>query len=205
MTNNRGFIALPILIFAAAVAVGVAAYFGGYFDIVAKKATIESNKMGEVVVDETDASNGSTSLTAGWQTYRNEEYGFEVKYPEGWSLFRGDEGGFSIERDRPKQMKNSHEFSDGAIFVIEASSTEDVSWVKNKMGIFKGDLFSEYGFTGLKDVREEIGDESIFGYRTLLSDGIVAFKWSRANYEKSNDFAYDTYLLPILSTFRFIK
>ncbi|OGZ00014.1 MAG: hypothetical protein A2945_00670 [Candidatus Liptonbacteria bacterium RIFCSPLOWO2_01_FULL_52_25] len=84
MKNSKGFIALPLLIFAAAVAVGVAVYLGGYFDIVAKKATIESNKMGEVVVDETDASNGSISLTAGWETYRNEEYGFEMELPSRW-------------------------------------------------------------------------------------------------------------------------
>ncbi len=37
--HRQGFIALPILIFLAAVAVGAVGYFGGR-DIVAKKATI---------------------------------------------------------------------------------------------------------------------------------------------------------------------
>lgn len=33
------------------------------------------------------ASGSSTDPTADWKTYRNEQYGFEVKYPDGWKMF----------------------------------------------------------------------------------------------------------------------
>ncbi|MFC1613261.1 hypothetical protein ACFL23_02925 [Patescibacteria group bacterium] len=46
---------------------------------------------GDVVVE---TANGTEEVvgtdeidTSDWKTYRNEEYGFELMYPEGWSLF----------------------------------------------------------------------------------------------------------------------
>lgn len=35
---------------------------------------------------------GGAIDTSGWQTYRNEQYGFEVKYPPGWSQWYADSG-----------------------------------------------------------------------------------------------------------------
>ncbi len=56
------------------------------YDVSTLQATPTAEGPGEVIGDE----------TAGWKTYRNEEYGYEVKYPEDWINFGELLGGFNI-------------------------------------------------------------------------------------------------------------
>jgi len=93
---------------------------------------------GNVVVENGDIDTSDSSSTAlateDWLTYRNEEYGFEVRYPEGW----GDNYNISSYKDGIYQnifyvdnwgetQKEGAELYDGAYFKI--------SFITNKESI----------------------------------------------------------------------
>ncbi|HXF44477.1 MAG TPA: hypothetical protein VNK70_03380 [Candidatus Paceibacterota bacterium] len=91
--NRKGFANIVVVIIALVLLAGAGA---GY--LVVKKQKTETSPVspesGEVTVpfvgsvaDET--ADGSASLPQGWKTYRNEKYGFEIKYPPIWVATEG--------------------------------------------------------------------------------------------------------------------
>ncbi len=68
-----------ILVLSIIVSVGLVLGVAGYL---AGNEPIKQPQVSPVA--EPGATNQIVDETAGWQTYRNEEYGFEVSYPSGW-------------------------------------------------------------------------------------------------------------------------
>jgi len=73
----------------------------------------------------------------GWQTYRNEEYGFEFKYPEDWSVVREDPFQTN-ERSYSVTLSNVSRFSSLSDETLQNESFFDVSLLNSDPGLKDG-------------------------------------------------------------------
>jgi hypothetical protein len=105
---------LTVFILATIVGGGILVYLRNFEKEMISTTTFPEIKRPEKVEKETS----KTEETANWKTYKNEDYGFEVKYPEGWVIEEGKIGDespspvFSIHKEEENPEKEIVSFID---------------------------------------------------------------------------------------------
>lgn len=151
-----------------------------------------------------------TDETADWQTYRNEEYGFEIKYPKNWGIKEqyNIEEGAAIAFDIIGEKTIESEAYPLTIEIQKQTILRDKAveeWLRSKEDVdFKIDVIGTQAVNN-KTATIVKADLALIGIEygaILVSDGYVYSIYVSG----AQDFAKDTEraLYKMLSTFKFI-
>ena len=176
-------------------------------------APLPSEAPVEERITETPSATPTPDPTAEWKTYRNDEYGFEIKYPAEW-LVREDthalkEGDLFSAIIIGETQRQDTEFYDGAQIIIgmPIRTEEDInSWVKNYYPIenINGEPnhFSEETIGNLVFQKVYTCGLGCFTYYNLKNNDLVFRLLTSAEGPKKE--IYQQTLQTILSTFKFL-
>lgn len=139
--------------------------------------------------------------TSDWKTYRNEEYGFEVRYPSDWYKFEDSQGIqlSSMSPDDPEQHSSNGLISTLTISYKDKQINEVTATFQNENGLVKKDITLSGNLKAF-----EITFVGAYGGEIHLIT-LVPIEDGTLQIHYVHNSLYQAIFRNILSTFRFIK
>ncbi len=137
--------------------------------------------------------------TKDWQTYRNEEYGFEVKYPKDWVASDHSSGLLVLKNTQEKMSGTKSFFVTDSFFTIKIKKNHEISGVAMEKISIGGRLSYKYFY------QEGAGTSEVILIQ-LGKDALeLSLDYFASNGGNFNDtkIAIQGIINPILSTFKF--